>query len=197
MTDTQLVALYLDAVRPHLGDVSPSRREQLNLDIQAHIRLTQTQGASAVAVLDQLGPPEDLASAYRQSLIAEPASWTDSPLSFVRDLLRLLTRGGTGIVVFFAALFGYGLGGGLVSTAFLKLLFPGSIGAWQWQGRFVCFGFVGTTPPGAQDILGWHYIPVALIAGAALMAATNFLIRFALQSSSKIRMRLGALSAAV
>jgi hypothetical protein len=109
--------------------------------------------------------------------------------SFLSSLTNLTARGGSRILIFFLALFGYSLSGGLLLTAFLKSFFPHHVGAWTAAGNLVCIGFTSAPPAGAHEVLGLHYLAAALTTGAALLAATHLLIRQTLTASARLQNR--------
>lgn len=97
--------------------------------------------------------------------------------STLNALPQLAKRSGARLLTAFVALFGYSLGGGLVFTAFLKSFFPRYVGAWTAGGNLVSIGFTSSPPAGAHELLGPHYLALALTAGAALLAGTHSLSR--------------------
>jgi uncharacterized membrane protein len=116
---------YLTALRTHLGPITLSEREEIVREISAHIRdSAEEQGASVADVLARLGPAEALAAQYRDGLLIRRASRSISPILLMHAAMRLATKGVFGVIVFFAGLFGYGIGGGCVLSALMKTVFP-------------------------------------------------------------------------
>ena len=192
MIQTMEVNTYVSALRQHLGPISLADREEILKEISAHIRDSVEQsGSSLEAVLDRLGPPEELASQYRDGLLIRRASHSISPLLLLRASLRLATKGISGMVVFFAAMFGYLIGGGLVLSAFAKCILPAHTGVWVNDGRIVSSGTLFPIPQSpAHEIAGWWYVPAALAAGSLLILLTSFVIRTALRLSKLVQARM-------
>ena len=167
-------------------------REEILREIEAHVRDAQEEpGATLHNVLTRLGTPEQLAAQYRDGMLIREASRSYSPVTLLRGALRLATSGLSGIVVFFAGMIGYAVGGGFVLSAMLKPVFPGNTGVWVHDGQLVDFGTHFPAPPGAHEVLGNWYIVVSLILGSLLLLGTMYLIRATLRLSKSAQMRLG------
>ena len=189
MTQTMEFETYMSSLRSHLGPMTLGQREEILREIGAHIRDSIEQGGSSLeAVITRLGPAEELAAQYRDGLLIRRASRSISPLLLLRAALRLATKGISGIVVFFAAIIGYCIGGGFVLSSFAKCIFPAHTGMWVRDGRII---FSGTqlhipTPP-AHEIAGWWYVPVTLVLGSLLILLTTFVIQRSLRISQTIQ----------
>ena len=149
MTAETQIESYLTALRLHLGPLTIAEREEIVREINAHIRdSAEEPGASVETVLARLGPAEELAAQYRDGLLIRKASRSNSPFVLLRATLRLATKGVFGIVVFFLAIFGYAMGGGLVLSGLLKPIL-------SRQYRRVVHGrsvsFLGNFVPGARS----------------------------------------------
>lgn len=112
-----------------------------------------------------------------------------APASALRRCAALATCGVSGTLIFFAAVLGYSLGGGLILTAVLKPLFPGHVGLFSANGSLWSIGFT-TPPPGAHELLGPFYLGAALTAGPLTMAATYLLIQRTSNAAARLRSRL-------
>lgn len=192
MIQTMEMDTYISALRRHLAPITLNEREEIVREISAHIRDSVEQsGSSLEAVITRLGPADELASQYRDGLLIRRASRSISPLLLLRASLRLATKGISGIVVFFAAIFGYLIGGGFVLSAFAKCIFPAHTGVWISNGRLVSSGTLFPIPePPAHDIAGWWYVPAALVLGSVLILVTSFVIRKALRISRLLQAKL-------
>ena len=192
MTQTMELDTYMSSLRSHLGPITLGEREEILREIGAHIRDSIEQsGSSLEATLARLGPAEELAAQYRDGLLIRRASRSISPLLLLRAALRLATKGVSGIVVFFAAILGYAIGGGFVLSAFAKCIFPAHTGAWVREGKLVMSGTTLFTPqPPAHEILGWWYVPAALVVGSLLLLFTTFVIQRSLRISQTIQTKL-------
>jgi len=192
MIQTTGMDSYVSALRQHLGPISLADREEILKEISSHIRDSLEQGGSTLeSVLDRLGSPEGLASQYRDGLLIRRASHSISPLLLLRASLRLASKGVSGMVVFFAAMFGYLIGGGLVLSAFAKCVLPAHTGVWVSNGKIVSSGTLFPIPQfPAHEIAGWWYVPAALAAGSLLILLTSFVIRTALRISHLVQARI-------
>ena len=133
-----------------------------------------------------------MAAQYRDGLLIRQASRSNSPIVLLRATLRLATKGVFGILVFFLAIFGYAMGGGLVLTALIKPIFPANTGLWfDGNGHFMSSGVL-FPPPGssAHEVLGLWYIPLALTIGSLALLLTTFLIRRSLRISQHWQSKL-------
>jgi len=191
ITDRQLET-YLMSLRAHLGPITLNEREEILREIEAHIRDAQEEpGATIEVVLTRLGTAEELAAQYRDGALIRKASRSYSPITLLRGALRLGTSGLSGIIVFFAGMIGYAMGGGFVLSAMLKPVFPGNTGLWVHDGQLVDFGTHFPAPAGAHEVLGNWYILFSLILGSLLLLGTMYLIRVTLRVSKLAQMRLG------
>jgi len=183
---------YLTVLRLHLGPLTIREREEIVREITAHVRdSAEEPGASVEGVLGRLGTPEELAAQYRDGLLISRARHSVSPIVLLRATFRIATKGIAGIVVFFLALFGYAVGGGLVLTALVKPILPGNTGAWVQDGHFVTSGVL-FPPPGApaHEILGMSYILIALVIGSLTLLFTTWAIRKFLGVSQRVQSKL-------
>jgi uncharacterized membrane protein len=191
-TDTTQVDTYLSSLRTHLGPITLSERDEIIREISAHIRdSAEESGVSVETVLARLGPADQLAAQYRDGLLIRRASRSISPLLLLRGALRLATKGIAGIVVLFAGLFGYVMGGGMVLSGLLKGVFPAHTGTWYQDGRMIASGTqFNIPPPPAHEVLGMWYIPLMLTMGSLTLLATTFVIRTSLRISQRWQAKL-------
>lgn len=115
MTDDEQIANYLSVLRTRLGSLGSAEQDEIAREIEAHIRDSVEKSVLSVdAVLERLGPPEELAAQYREGFLVGKASRSFSPLVLLRGSLRLPASGMFGILTFVVGLAGYFLGIGLV-----------------------------------------------------------------------------------
>ena len=188
---TQPAEAYLADLRAQLSPITFAEREDILREISAHIRDSVETGTPIQTVLARLGTPAQLAAEYRDGQLIRAASHSVSPVLLLRATLRLATKGITGILVFFAAIFGYAFGVGLLITGILKAIFPAYTGVWVQNGHLVNSGTQGFIPqPPTHEILGWWYLPIALFIGAGLTALTTLAIRGFLRLSQRVQRSL-------
>jgi uncharacterized membrane protein len=192
MTTEMQIDSYLTALRLYLGPLTIGEREEIVREIAAHVRdSAEETGASVETVLARLGPADELAAQYRDGLLIRQASRSLSPLVLLRGALKLATKGVSGVVVFFLAIFGYLMGGGLVLTGLIKPIFPANTGVWFNDERFVSSGTLFPAPaPPAHEVLGMWYIPLALMVGSLILLFTTWAIRTSLRVSQRWQSRL-------
>jgi uncharacterized membrane protein len=179
---------YLADLRTQLAPIPVPEREEILREIAAHIRDSVEAGTPTHTVLAGLGTPTQLASEYRDGQLIRAASRSISPVLLLRATLRVATKGVTGIVVFFAAIFGYASGVGLFITGILKALFPAYTGLWVVGHHLVDLGTLGHKPkPPMHEILGGWYMPIAFFIGAGLVALTTLAIRGFLRLSQRVQ----------
>jgi len=190
-TDTQMEN-YLATMRLQLAPLTLGDREEIVMEIAAHVRDSAEQsGTSVEAVLARLGPAQALAKEYRDGLLISRASRSFSPLVLLRATLRLATKSVAGIFVFFLSILGYSFGAGFVIIAFSKMIVPAHTGAWVEDGRMIAFGaFEYGIPASAHEVLGLWIIPLGLTAGSLTLLLTTFLIRSLLRVSKLVQARL-------
>ncbi len=76
---------YMSSLRGHLGPMALGEREEILCEISAHIRDSVEQSNLTVeAVLERLGPPDELAAQYRDGLLIRIASQSASPVLLLR-----------------------------------------------------------------------------------------------------------------
>ena len=191
ITDKQMEN-YIATLRLQLAPLTLGEREEIVMEIAAHVRDSAEQsGASVESVLARLGPAKELAAQYRDGLLIRRASRSFSPIVLLRATLRLATRSVAWIFVFFLGVFGYAFGAGFVIIAFAKMIVPSHAGAWVQNGRMIGFGaFEYGMPSSAHEVLGLWIIPLGLTAGSLTLLLTTFLIRNSLRVSRLAQSRL-------
>jgi uncharacterized membrane protein len=192
ITDKQMEN-YLATLRLQLAPLTLGEREEIVMEIVAHVRDSAEQsGASVESVLTRLGPAEELAAQYRDGLLIRRASRSFSPIVLLRATLRLATRSVAWIFVFFLGVFGYAFGAGFVIIAFAKMIVPSHAGAWVQDGRLSRTSELLYTAcrRHAHEVLGLWIIPIGLTAGSLTLLLTTFLIRNSLRVSRLAQSRL-------
>lgn len=195
MTPRQQMDHYLKRFAEHLRSFSDGEREEILGEIGAHIRDSSEQhNGDVAAVLNRLGNPEALAEQYRDSILMNKASRSNSPLVLLRAALRFATKGVVGVFVFVCGTLGYALGAGLVLVGLIKPLAPTHTGLWMQNGVPVSSGvLVVVPPPPAHEVLGWWIIPITLILGAMTLLITTVLIRCSLKLFPSLKARAAGL----
>jgi hypothetical protein len=184
---------YLARMRAALTGMTLDEREDIVAEIRMHIRERSEEDAGAVPeILAALGPAERLAEQYRTGMLLQRAQRSVSPVVILRASLRWAKTGVQGTTVFLAALLGYLSGAGFLVLAVIKPLFPRYTGLWLGPDRFdFSFGFRDDyASVHLHEVLGWWFIPVALILGSMTLLLTTKLIQ---RLAKRFRWRLPTL----
>lgn len=186
------ISNYLTELRTSLTGLPATECDEIVSEIGGHLRDAVAQeDADVASVVAQLGPPAELAAEYRETLLLERTANTLSPWLLLRGAFRLAKLSVLGLVWFVLAVAGYGMAAALLVTALLKPIFPHNIGMWVGPHVFNFGGFSSDaagrfqggaglflfTRAPAREVLGWWYIPVALVLGGLLLWGTSKLIR--------------------
>lgn len=170
------VSSYLEQVRHALRGLPHLQIEEILRELRSHLtELGGPQGQGIEAALRSLGDPLDLANTYRSEYRIERAECSRSPLVILQGL-RATTRGSLGRVAATALYaFGYTNALALWAAAVDKLFTPSRVGLWFNPGNLWPFTLVttGDTPSAAREVLGWWFVPFALLVGWALKYLTD------------------------
>lgn len=183
MTSETQVNDYLARLRASLTGMTVSEREDIVEEIRMHIRERSSDPQSSLdAVLEGLGPAEELAQQYRTGLLVQRARTSISPLVILRAALRWAATGVEGFVVFTIALIGYATGVAFLLLALSKPFFPANTGLWVGPNQFNFSFRLGATMTNpalpVHEVLGWWLIPVCLVIGSLSLALTTKLLQF-------------------
>ena len=124
-------------------------------------------------VLAEVGPPLQVARAYSAELILDEAVVTGRFVPVLRGLSHIATTTAAGFFGVLALLAGYATGTGLLIVALLKPVFPDNVGLITVNGIPHALGMQFPLPPGAEVQGGYGIIPVALLAGLAVLVLTH------------------------
>jgi len=180
---------YLMKLRRSLGELPPEDVNDILREIRGHILERAENGGQLtneklVQILRDLGEPEEIGPLYQREASVARARSSLSPSLILRATMRWGMNSILGFAVFVAGLFGYGLAGGLIVSAFLKPFDPEHVGAWLTGSGFT----IGTlSHPTHPDLLGWWIIPVGLVVGATLLVATTRFLRWTLRFAIRRR----------
>ncbi len=177
----KVIESYLRRLRLALGTLPVEERQEICRELESH--LDERAGESDTALqscLAELGEPETYARAFHDDYELSVALASGSTARLFAQSLRLAGRSiwAAAGFLFFLSLFA--ISGGLMAVAMIKPFFPQQVGLWlPTSGGFI-FGFVDTTSiAGVQEIMGWWFIPVALVSGFVLwILASRLLEKF-------------------
>lgn len=189
MTDDQAVQLYLGTLSTNLRSLRPEERHEILKEIGVHIRDAVSSEEPVLKVLDRLGTPQQLANQYLDYETVQRAKSSTSPVALLRAVLRVAAQSAAGMLVFCFGISGYLTGAGLIISALLKPFLPGQIGLWRQGQDSVVAGLPKQIPASAPEVLGWWYVPIALLLGALLLLCTSLLIRLFLRLSRFVQTR--------
>jgi hypothetical protein len=180
---------YLMKLRRSLGELPPEDVNDILREIRGHILERAENGGQLtneklVQILRDLGEPEEIGPLYQREASVARARSSLSPTLILRATMRWGMNSILGFAVFVAGLFGYGLAGGLIVSAFVKPFDPEHVGAWLTETGFTIGTLAHPTHP---DLLGWWIIPVGLVVGATLLVATTRFLRWMLRFAIRRR----------
>lgn len=182
------IELYLMHLNAALLNVPRTERDEFLREIRAHIfEKLEQPGAEIPDVLKALGEPEELARQFMAecSLTKSARSW--SPWVLMRTSVRWALTGFQGFAMFMVAIVGYMLASGFYLTAVLKPIYPENVGFFV-SSHSLDLG--GWPPPAGHQVLAPYFIPIAMVAGFLIIAATTFILRLMMQSFAAARRRL-------
>jgi uncharacterized membrane protein len=183
MTTDAQINEYLSQLRAALTGLTVSDREDIVEEIRMHIReRLEDPRARVEDVLAGLGSANELAQQYRTGMLVQRARTSISPIVILRAALRWATMGIGGFIVFLVAVVGYATGGAFLIMAMLKPIFPANTGLWvgptQFNFSFYSDAMLARFHPPVHEVLGWWFLPVALVLGSVLLAGTTKLLQF-------------------
>jgi hypothetical protein len=178
---------YLRRLRAGLAPLPESEREEIVRETAAHV-LDRAESAGdparAVAVLAELGDPEDYAARFVDNYRISSALASGSPLALAGGVVRGLGRGLWAFAGGLVVLVLYSLAAGFIAVGALKPVLP------ERTGLFVgpqllpfALGIFDHPPaPGMREVLGYWVVPLAIGAGALVMLLANRFARAYLRS---------------
>jgi uncharacterized membrane protein len=179
----QKIDAYVVELRRCLGELPPEEVSDILQEIRGHI-LERAEASGElteerlVAILKNLGRPEEIAPLYQTESLMARARTSFSPALVLRGMLRWAMLSVKGFVLFLVGLFGYSLALGLLACAVAKFIWPHEVGAWVTPSGLS----LGTNSnPAAREVLGWWIVPVGLIVGSLLLVGTTRLLRWFLR----------------
>jgi uncharacterized membrane protein len=128
-------------------------------------------------ILVQLGSPATVARAYSLELMMDEAALGGRFIAVLRTLFHVATTGMVGFTGAFGLFVGYLVAIGFIAIAVLKPIFPANVGLWMRDGIPRGFGAQFPPPAGLELAGGYWVVPIALVAGLALMLATHVAAR--------------------
>lgn len=167
-----------------LSCLAPADREDLRTEIRDHaIEAYHAMGSSgdelyrlSRALIDLGDPVEFLRPAMTDRLI-ERGTRGFRPISLARGLIDMTAQGGRIAVIGFSFLILYSALGTFGLMAVLKLFRPDVVGLYRMPNGQVEFGVVAAHA-GAQELLGYATVPVALGVAALSWWLLGRLLRF-------------------
>jgi uncharacterized membrane protein len=153
-------------------------------EVESHIReridrleTAADERAAVERVLAELGPPLRVAQAYSHEMTLDEAITTGRFVPMVRAVWHAATTSAIGFVWAIFVLMGWSMGLSFLAMAVLKPVFPNNIGYFTLDGQFRGFGMEFGLPAGTETHGGYWIMPVALLAGVAVLVVTQWLSR--------------------
>lgn len=166
---------YFADVRRSLARAGADAAE-LQRDLEAHVAdsMAAASGGSELGRLDlalsRLGQPEDYLRPLLADQLIERGTQTYSPVTIARGLSYSVLAGSRRTMIALGFGFGYLLLAIFAGMAILKPLWGDHVGVFRNADGTVSAGIV-TRVDGAQELLGWWSIPIALLLAALLYVA--------------------------
>jgi hypothetical protein len=167
---------YLNALRKELRELLEDDVRDIVEEIHAHILDKAGADPSPEALaetLAALGPPEKLALRYRTEELLHRARRGRSAGRILRDSLRWIVLGLSGLIVFLLSAAGYGIGGFLVWLGSMKALHPHRTSVdLQFSSTMWTASFQSGGPPRGHDPFGLWLAPIGILGGALILYLT-------------------------
>lgn len=169
MADTRSIDAYKADLDKALSSVDAADRDEIVREIGAHLEQREQEGRLSEALMG-LGSPQECARAFRQELALQDAFADGSPTRTVGALLKNSARSiVASIGLFFTGMF-FVFAVGLAFTALVEIVSPQTTGLWvNAENSSILFGTLNAgASHGFEEILGFWYAPVALLAAVIL-----------------------------
>ena len=146
---------------------------ELRGDLETHVAdsMAAASGGSELerldAALSRLGQPADYLRPLLADQLIERGTRTYSPVTIARGLSQSILAGSRRAVIALGFGFGYLLLAIFAGMAILKPLWGEHVGVFRNANGTVSAGIVSSAD-GAQELLGWWSIPIALLLAALL-----------------------------
>lgn len=173
---------YFKRVESSISILPADDKQDALMEINSHFYEGLQQNANEIEneieilldIIEKLGAPEEIFKPMVAERKLKQAVKTFNPKHVVQAFLLNLNK--TAILLLVSLLSVLSLG--LVFTIITKLIAPGQTGLFVKNNNLVGLGFSSTTNlSGAKEVLGYWYIPMALLVILIAYFATVFLIR--------------------
>ena len=183
------VERYLFRLGIALGQLPAAERDEYVREIRMHVLdsvdAAGTSPPEAVdAVLERLGPPEQLATNFEREQSLSRASRTFSPFTWLRTTARWALSGIQYFIAFWIAVIGYCFGSGFFLAGLLKPLFPSVFGLFVSPHTL---SLNRQNAPGEVELLHSSFIPLAMVFGALIIVATTVLLKWIVERFAKAK----------
>ncbi|NIJ47672.1 DUF1700 domain-containing protein [Rhizomicrobium electricum] len=174
---TNPLAAYLATLERALRSLPAEERASIIAEIRSHIEDSMAASGKPIEdVLDSLGDPLELASAYLDQRKLEDAVVRSAHGTLLIAILEQAGRSLVAALLGFFALFFYLCMVAFAAMAVLKPIIPQLVGLW-WGPHIFAFAILEKAPTGGQELLGYAIIPVAIVLGVGSFLAGRALTR--------------------
>jgi uncharacterized membrane protein len=156
-------------------------------EVESHIRErleqaepTPDERAAVERVLAELGPPLRVAQAYSHEMTVDEAITTGRFVPMARAVWHAATTSVVGFAWALVVFTGWTMGVSFLAMGALKPIFPNNIGFFTLNGHASGFGFEFGLPAGTEVHGGYWVMPLAILAGLAVLVVTQRLSRLTL-----------------
>lgn len=165
-----MIEAYLQSLRSGLKALPEAEVADILSELRGHL-LEQADIWGEAGAVAAMGPPDELARLYLAERIAGRAERARSPFPLLKATAELAGLGLGALRSLLASSTGYALGLALIFLALLKPVVPDRIGVWRIDDRIgrAPFSYHPVPPSVGQEILGWWFVPIALVLGGLLL----------------------------
>jgi hypothetical protein len=156
-------------------------------EIESHLRdrIATSEGSpnereALERILNELGPPLQVAKAYSAERIVDEAIATERFVPMLRAVWHLAVTTVVGFGAALGILIGYLFGLAFVSLAILKPIFPENVGIWVRDGHDSLstefpwrLGGQFPIPPGEHIVGGYWVVPICLFLGLLVLVLNH------------------------
>lgn len=156
---------------------------ELRADLEAHVADSMAADPAPGSeterlqrALDRLGRPLDYLRPMLADALIERGGRTYNPLTIARGLGHALRAGSSRAATAFAFVLGYAFLVVFAAMAALKPVWGDHVGLFRYADGALAMGIMSDTA-GAEELLGWWSVPIAMVIAALLYAVLTRALR--------------------
>ncbi|MBU3006119.1 DUF1700 domain-containing protein [Paraglaciecola arctica] len=188
MNNRDAVHQYLSKLGTYLARLNEAEVNEVLREIESHIydsiELAEhnSDPINITDILAGFGSPRELAQQYVEHIL----EGTPPPKGF--SAIQKVKQTATVGLYWTTAIFGYFFGSLIIVSSAFKLAVPDLFGVWSAAGgNSIVVGLVEENQQVGEEIVGFWFIPIALILGALLIKLTHSILRVLKRSEEMSR----------